>query len=121
MDNSSYHLYDSSASAALEEKSNGNGYQKYLKGNSAFDLGGYTVDLTSALFSFFFCKPCYKKKTSREKSMSQTTPSMHCRTINFSRGRAAAFSAVSNTLTVNTVIQTIPEKLNKLVSSPPYE
>ena len=53
--------------------------------------------------------------------MSQTTPSMNCRTINFSRGKAAAFSAVSNTLTVNTVIQTIPEKLNKLVSSPPYE
>ena len=53
--------------------------------------------------------------------MSQTTPSMNCRTIKFSRGRAAAFSAVSNTLTVNTVIQTIPEKLNKLVSSPPYE
>ena len=96
----------------IEEKSNGNGYQKYLKGNSAFDLGGYTVDLTSALFSFF---------SVRVKSMSQTTPSMNCRTINFSRGRAAAFSAVSNTLTVNTVIQTIPEKLNKLVSSPPYE
>ena len=105
----------------IEEKSNGNGYQKYLKGNSAFDLGGYTVDLTSALFSFFSVNHAIKKKTSRVKSMSQTTPSMNCRTIKFSRGRAAAFSAVSNTLTVNTVIQTIPEKLNKLVSSPPYE
>ena len=102
----------------IEEKSNGNGYQKYLKGNSAFDLGGYTVDLTSALFSFFSVNHTIKK---RVKSMSQTTPSMNCRTINFSRGRAAAFSAVSNTLTVNTVIQTIPEKLNKLVLSPPYE
>ena len=104
----------------IEEKSNGNGYQKYIKDNSAFDLGGYTVDLTSALFSFFSVNHAIKK-TSRVKSMSQTTPSMNCRTINFSRGRAAAFSAVSNTLTVNTVIQTIPEKLNKLVSSPPYE
>ena len=50
----------------IEEKSNGNGYQKYLKGNSAFDLGGYTVDLTSALF-FFFCKPCYKNKNQQGK------------------------------------------------------
>lgn len=87
----------------IEEKSNGNGYQKYLKGNTAFDLGGYTVDLTSALF-FFSVNHAIRKKTSRVKSMSQTTPSMHCRTINFSRGRAAAFSAVSNTFTVNTVI-----------------
>lgn len=46
----------------IEEKSNGNGYQKYLKGNSAFDLGGYTVDLTSALFSFFSVNHTIKKK-----------------------------------------------------------
>lgn len=45
----------------IEEKSNGNGYQKYLKGNSAFDLGGYTVDLTSALFAFFSVNHAMKK------------------------------------------------------------
>ena len=45
----------------IEEKSNGNGYQKYIKDNSAFDLGGYTVDLTSALFSFFSVNHAIKK------------------------------------------------------------
>ena len=33
-----------------------------LIGNSAFDLGGYTVDLTSALFSFFSVNHAIKKK-----------------------------------------------------------
>lgn len=51
----------------IEEKSNGNGYQKYIKDNSAFDLGGYTVDLTSALFSFFSVNHAIRKKNQQGK------------------------------------------------------